>query len=713
MSTLVNGDRLGTSIAAAAWGACLGWLLACGVVLIAKTGILPVPSFLGSADSVKGLEKVFYLCFYVLGAVFAFVSASYARSLFRNVTAAAIGVLLFVLFAAQLTGVVVNGGPLAFWPALPPLDPRAWPAFSAQVVPLTYWLAVPPLALGGAVLVGRMMGSSVATTGEPVARPEPSGFSRRDALWLGGCAVLLAACLFPLDVETVTARIGYNPHPVSFYIAPALFLLRRGLIPGVDFFPQYGIGIGYLFSFFLRPTAGATMANVVLVTATLSCLYFASALWVLRRLYDSRVYAFVVVFVALLLNFHTAITPRGIMLDPSAWPARYPFLFLLIWLFARAVDSRQQVIDLGLAGMAAGLCLFWNTETGLYAIASALLATLLLGGGARIALRNLLATAVGAVVAFFLLATVAYGPGVFQSAFISGLFKPMTVYAAGLGAIPVVWQSPLNILYAVLSPVVGFATMGWSAANMVRPTTDYSKRTLSVLFLLSTLGICLMLKWVNMSLDALWHVNALPILAVMAWWIRAGLQHLSMRSPAVHSRRNVAIIQWSVLAVVLVFLGFVQDARNPSTYALRAFLIFPNVFVETLKPVPPEKWNKAGEAANADTALIQRCTNPNERVTLVDDYDWVYLLAARRTPEMSWLPSTTIGAFPFLIDEALRSDGPIFIPGNIDRLKFAEPLDTALRTRLHSDYQPGPVGTALEVYRYKRPATDATTDRDC
>jgi len=97
----------------------------------------------------------------------------------------------------------------------------------------------------------------------------------------------------------------------------------------------------------------------------------------------------------------------------------------------------------------------------------------------------------------------------------------------------------------------------------------------------------------------------------------------------------------------------------------------------------------------------------------VDDYDWVYLLAARRTPEMPWLPSTTIGAFPFLIDEALRSDGPIFIPGNIDRLKFAEPLDTALRTRLHSDYQPGPVGTALEVYRYKRPATDATTDRDC
>jgi hypothetical protein len=691
----------------AAWGACLGWVLACVAVIVAKTGVLPFPALLGSASTPKGLEKLFYVAFYLLGSVSAFLLTYHARRFFRNGVAAAVGVLIFVPFAPQLAAAVIDGGPFAFVPALPPLDPQKWESFSRHVVPLAYWIALPPVALAVSWFFAKRKASAPVASALPV--PESKGFSRTDGWWLAGSVALMAACLFPLDLETVTARIGYNMHDVSFFVAPALFFWGHGLIPGVDFFPQYGIGIGYLFSFFLRPTAAATIANAVLVTAGLSAFYFASALWVLRRLYRSRVYATVVVLFALLLTFHTSMTPLGVFLDPSAWPARYPFLFVFILLFARAVDSRRQSASLAVAGAAAGLCLFWNTETGLYATASATLATILLRGGAGAIARNLAAFAGGTVLAFFALSVLAYGPGIFQPAFLTGLIKPMTIYTEGYGAFLIVWQSPLNIIYAVLSPIIGFATMGWSATLLLRGNPRYGRRTLVVLFLLSMLGNGLMLKWLNMSFDALWHVNALPILAVMAWWVRVAFDFYAARVAPV----RIALAQAALIAALLIFLGVVQDARNPSNYGLRAFSLYPSVLIGAFHPQPHQQWDPSQEAAPADIALIDRCTSPHDQAMVVGMTDWVYLLASHRPPKMPWLPSPTIVAFPFLLGGAMHDAGPIYLEGDAATAKFGEPLDSALAARLHLGYRLGATGKTLEMYSPPAGLSTASADHAC
>ncbi len=679
----------GSLILVAVWGACIGWLLAYIVVYLAGNQVLPVPRFIGSTYDVKALEKLFYLSFYLLGSICAFLT-TYCSRFVRNAVSAGIGALLFIAFAPHLAEAAIYGSPLA------------------------PWLILPPLALGSSFLFDRIIRPTASLPAASMPESQSADSSIADRVWAVACVLFLAACLFPTDVETVTARIGYDQHNVAFYIAPALFSLGHRLVPGVDFLPQYGIGIGYFFSFLLRPTAGSTMANAVLATAALSLFYFASALLVLRRLYNSRAYAFVVVFFALLLTFHTSMSALGVFLDPSGWPSRYPFLFLFVWLFARAVEGRRQAIDLAVAGMAAGLCMFWNTETGLYAIVSALVATLLLQGSIIVVLRNLLATACGAVVAFAAFAAIAYGPGVFQPAFISGLFKPITVYAGGLGAIPVAWYSRINLLYAVLSPLVGLATMGWSAAMILRKRTSHTRQTLIVLFLLSMLGNCLMLKWLNMSFDSLWQINALPILAVMAWWIQLGLRYLSERLSTGRFRSSVTVIKGSLLIVMLLFLSLVQDARNPALFALRAFLIYPSFLVSTFTSMPATKWDTSKEASSDDIALILRCTSPGERVMIVSDTDWVYLLAARRPPKMPWLPSTRIAAFPFLLDGAMRDAGPIFLEGDINRLKFDEALDTAIRNRIRSrGYQPGSVGKVLKVYRDKATSTSGSAHPSC
>ena len=694
----------------AAWGACAGWLLACFVVFLARGGAIPVPASLGSEYDPKALEKLFYLTFYLLGAVCAFVAAYFGRRLFRDARAAGLGALIFVPFAPHVSQAAVAGMPLAFWPALPPLDPQQWAGFSAQVVPLAYWVVLPPLALASAFFFDRIRKPAPSAPDGATAEPAAAArFTLAEVVWTAACGLLFATCLFPSDIETVTSRIGYNLHAVAFYVAPALFLWGHGL-PNIDYFPQYGLGIGWFFSFLLRPTAGETIANAVLATATLCVFYFTSALVVLRRLYDSRTWAFIVVFFALLLTFHTSMSALGILLDPSAWPSRYPFLFLFVGLYARAVNSRRQTRDLVIAGAAAGLCLFWNTESGLYATASALVATVLLNGGARTTIKNLLAAAGGAALALFVLAAIAYGPGVFQPAFVTGLLKPLGVYAGGLGAKPIIWNSPLNLIYAVLSPLMGFATMGWTAAILLRKQTSVPRQTLVVLFLLAMIGNCLMLKWVNMSFDALWFTNSLPILAVTAWWIQGGLRSLARRSSAVRFQRGVTLVRAGLVVVMVLFLTFVADPRNPAAYGLQAFAIYPSVLLGPFMHVTPAKWDTSGEVSAADAELIRRCTKSHEPVMLVSDTDWVYLLAAGRPPKMPWLPSSTISAFPFLLEGAMRNTGPIFLEGDINRLKFDEPLDSAIRARMRAgNYRPVATGNKLTVYR----SADAPPDANC
>ena len=142
-----------------AWGVCAGWLLACVVVFLARINSFNFPDspplYIDSQTPV-GLEKLLGLTFCVLGSGSAFLATYYRHRLFHNSRTAALPVLVFVAFAWQFASMAIYGGPLAFSLALPPIDPREWAAFSAQVVPLTYWLAVPPTALAATLFFDRV-----------------------------------------------------------------------------------------------------------------------------------------------------------------------------------------------------------------------------------------------------------------------------------------------------------------------------------------------------------------------------------------------------------------------------------------------------------------------------------------------------------------------------------------------------------------------------
>jgi hypothetical protein len=682
----------GPTLLAALWGVSIAWLTAALVVTLArKVGFAP-PGLGGSDVSVKRFEELFYLTFYPAATVFAFAAARFAQ-VFGNRRAALIGFALFFPFTAFLASTAIHAGPYAFSIELPPLDPSKWGVYASRVIPVTYWFAVPIAAL-----LLPFVGRTRASQSQPqpsLDAPEPSSgpiMWKHEAPWLFACAVLFSLCLFPIDLIGTARQIGFDKHVVSFYIGPSLFLRQHGLIPGVDFFPQYGIGIGAMFSLFLRPSVAATVGNTVLVTAGLSALYFTTALATLRKLYASRLLAFVVVLFALILCFHLATEFE----DPSGWPARYFLMFSFVGAFAIAAGKLRRKTALAVAGLLAGMCLFWNTETGLYVVAASLVATVLLDLDIRTVGQNLGALVAGELAGFWVPTLAAYGPGVLQPGFFVGLIKPMTIYAGGLGAFPIIWSSPFNFVCAVVSPFIGFATMGWAAAALVRGDSRYSKSTLSVLFLLSLIGNCLMLKWLNMSYDALWYVNSLPILAVSAWWGQRAIFALRKLWPDERSYWVTRVVPAALLAGAIAFLCFVRDDRNPSKYALQSFILYPSVLVGAFQRRPRVQWTPPRPKPE-DIALLQRCSAPGTRLEIVSDEDWTYLLVMGRTPQLPWLPSATMYAFPFLVHESMRFSGPIFLDRAIS-LTHLGALGDDLTARLKSAYAPGATGHWLQVY---------------
>ena len=171
---------------------------------------------------------------------------------------------------------------------------------------------------------------------------------------------LLALVLVPSSFQAVAARIGMEMHVVSFLVGPSLYFLGHGLLPGIDYFAQYGIGLGWIFSFLIGKTAESTIINYVVLMVVVLWLFFAHLVWILQWLYRSWFAAAVVCLLVLALLFHT---DRNFF-DPSSYVLRYPLLTVCAALLARWVAAPHDWTRLLSLAFALALAVFIETETG-------------------------------------------------------------------------------------------------------------------------------------------------------------------------------------------------------------------------------------------------------------------------------------------------------------------------------------------------------------
>ena len=148
--------------------------------------------------------------------------------------------------------------------------------------------------------------------------------------------------------------------------------------------------------------------------------------------------------------------------DGSSWPARHPFLFMIIALVMIMFNSKFPRLWQTILGGFLAVSLFWNTETGIYFIWGTLTTIILLSNGKKISTWisiSYISLITGLV--FLVVSTLSFGSQVYTAQFWQGLLLPITLYSSGFGAAPQNWNPSWGYLYKFILPITALATLIW------------------------------------------------------------------------------------------------------------------------------------------------------------------------------------------------------------------------------------------------------------
>ena len=490
------------------------------------------------------------------------------------------------------------------------------------------------LATGLAIALRRSAPRAHVHCAVPVASDKAS---RR---WI--YALLLVAItliIVPSSLVTVAVHLGLQFSYVSFIVGPSLYFLGHGLLPGIDYYAQYGVGLGWVFSLFPGTNTQEVLLHYVALAVTVTWLFYAHLILILQWLYRSWLAAATVSILSLILLFHTAVHFE----DPSSTVLRYPLLTVCAALLARWVAEPGNWFRLLALALAIATCLFLETETGIITAIAVTLGFVAVSPWRQAMFLWLTALGFATLCLFLLLLFIIFGRGALTLQFLEGWIEPLTIYGvAGLGAWPILWTLKYwNWLYNFVAPGMALATVAVAIRAGRDDRLDRPRTAVLVYFAVSAL--LMMAKFINMSLVAVWQMNALGMLVAVGWWAVVVARAL----PPITRFRAVPIPIRSIVASAMLTLpvalaATTSDRRNPTDYALKSWLKYPAL---ALAPFHSTTGCTTLECvANLpdprDVALVRDRTEPGEPVAIVGGlYDWTYLIDAHRPPAMSFLPS--------------------------------------------------------------------------
>lgn len=542
-------------------------------------------------------------------------------------------------------------------------------------------------------------------------RPAPmrvAAVVRRHMLaWLG-----LALVVWPCPLGP--APFPYDPHRVSFCIGPALYGYGHGLLPGVDLFSQYGLGQGFVFSFFLGETARQTVDHFYVLFLVVQAWFLIFAYHFLERVFRSRTWALALCLLAWLYQFYDVDVNPKFSVSPSVGIYRMPLLILVAWLFCWSCRVPNRSVRAVGLGMALGLSLFWSTDSGMACLAAclcALLAMVPLGRAAQLALIIVLVSAG----AWLVLGVACYGGAALSLDYVVSAFVPWLWYVGGeLGF--ETYPSGLDGSYG-LTLAAFVLTLSISAGLVLR---WHGRQPISfagaALLFLGFVSLFLHAKYAARPIFAYWAGTALPALAVLAWALKK-LAPVVCRAALARLRPADRTALWTnrlAGATCMLLWAWLATAAAPggaTVYALRSYRHYPSLVNVALGLADAAAAQSAGQLDDdsdfwtyagachtaADVELIQRNTAPGERTAVISSYDWVFLLEARRPPRYFILPVTmSFGAARDVIPGLTRAGRVLFVdrrshnfleaayPAYGDSFYAAERSDNLVLYRAHS-----------------------------
>lgn len=436
----------------------------------------------------------------------------------------------------------------------------------------------------------------------------------------------LVLLLIPSDLEWVTSAVRDESHKVSYFIGPALYDYAPGLIPGLDFHSHYGPALGWFFHLIMGDGWKSAAMRAVGLNIAITLATYIQAYFLLTYLIRSRFVAIGIVTALAVLAFSTS----NHFYSPSAYPTRFPLLIVFVLAIGLHCAAPRRSTWLIVSAVLCAVSLLWQTEIGLFFLVTGTFVAAVAGGFP--AYRNMLVFVGTSIAAAILLCLLLFGPRALSPTFLIECVRPLLLYGTGWGSSPIKWSLDWDIFYNLPLQIVGCITVGWASIRLSRASDCARDRFVAgVLLALSTVGIALMIKWVNRTLDAVWHQNALPLVIVAAWWIH---QFSREWQPAFRKAAGAIV----ALATVLALL-FVQDRHNPHLYGLRSYAHYPSLLKLPFVSTPPSIWQEDfGRITETETKFIQDNTKSGERVLVIAMMDWAYLAQAHRAPQAYFMP---------------------------------------------------------------------------
>ncbi len=586
---------------------------------------------------------------------------------------------------------------------------------------------------GATLIIGGLFALLLYRQGRPLAEvaPWPTKSEDGEKLKPWPFVVLLSLqtlILVPSSLAAVAAKIGLDFHPVSFLFAPALYFLGHGLLPGIDYYSQYSIGLPWLFHFIIGQSVEQTLLTYTTIAIVATWLFYVHAIYLLQWLYRSWLAAGVVALLSLILSFHYPVDHQSFFFAPSSTVLRFPLLTVcavLTGFWSEAPDSPSRLLA---AALATAGSIFLETETGIIFAITAPVALFATHPWRASIILPISAFVAATIVIFVAAVLVVFGPAAWQTAFFADLITGLVFFgSAGLGGVPMNWTlAEWNWLYHLVVPGALIATLCVVARSSGANPVD--RRRAAVLAFLAASGLLLLVKYVNQSLAGVWQMSAIVLMAVIGWWCVAVLNHID---PAKYRRRIVfhevskardtaaappalsittslrSDVALAMIALALIFAYSPSEARNPGQYGLRAWLQYPSLLKRPFRR--PRGCVSMACVANlpaaSDAALISSRTQPGEQVAIVVDYyDWAYLIDAHRPPLMLFLPSALI----FSQDqfhrslERLKRQGHIFTLKNADGMPFPFQTDMtqAVAPLLETMFQKDGEGDRLIAWKH-------------
>ncbi|MFK4485888.1 hypothetical protein ABIA45_000966 [Bradyrhizobium sp. USDA 336] len=501
--------------------------------------------------------------------------------------------------------------------------------------------------------------------------------------------VFLALLLIPSDLEGLTAAVRDEAHKVSYFIGPALYGYAPGLVPGLDFHSHYGPALGWFFHLIMGDGWKSAAMRAVGLNIAITLATYVQAYFVLSYLIRSKLAAIAIITALAVLAFSTT----GQFYSPSAYPTRFPLLIVFALAISLHCTAPRRLIWLIVSAIMCAISLLWQTEIGLFFLVTGTFVAATAGGFPSY--RNALVFAVTSIGAAILMCLALFGTRAFSLEFLIECFRPLVLYGTGWGSTPIKWDLGWGIIYNLPLQIVGCITVGWAAIRLSRPSDSWHDRFVTGLLLtLSMIGMALMIKWVNRTLDAVWHQNALPLVIVSAWWIR---QFSAGWQPSF--RRAAGAI---AAAATILALLFVQDKNNPHLYGLRSYATYPSLLRWPFVSSPPVTWQEdLDQITEADAKFIQDKTRPDERVLVIALRDWAHLAQAHRAPMAYFMPFLVSFDARFL-DRSMNPADRLFYDSTVERRPEYPHVQEVMK-RIKRDFVAVETRGNLTLFERRRP----------